>query len=265
MDSLLVVVFTLLGLFVGSFLNVCIDRLPKGESIAFPPSHCAACRHKLGFLYLIPLLSFLGLKGRCRYCGAAIPARIPLVEAVTGLLFGLLFLKYGLGAQLGILLVYTCLLIIIFVIDLETTYVMSVTVYPAMALAVAFSLFRPGIMPLGLLGSPAIDMLASSLLGGISGMAAMGLPYLIARFIYRREGMGKGDIQLGAMVGFMTGFPLVFVAWFLSVISGGIISGSLLLFKVKKRDDAIPFGPFIAAAALATLLWGKNILGWYLG
>ncbi|MDO8577918.1 MAG: prepilin peptidase [Dehalococcoidales bacterium] len=261
----LVPFFALLGLFVGSFLNVCIDRLPRGQSIAYPPSHCAGCHHKLGFFDLIPLVSFLWLKGRCRYCKAAIPVRIPIVEAVTGLLFALLAWKYGLRVELGITLIYASLLLVIFVIDLETTYVMSVTVFPSMIAAFAFSLFWPGIRPLDLPGGPVIDKLASSLMGGVIGFAGMWLPYVIARMVYHREGMGKGDIQLSALVGLMTGFPFVIIAWFLAVISGAIISSALLLFKIKKRTDPIPFGPFIAVAAMVTLLWGQNILTWYLG
>lgn len=255
-------VFGLLGLFVGSFLNVCIDRLPKGQSIIYPPSHCAGCGHKLGFFDLFPLFSYLWLRGRCRYCQASIPRRVPVVEGITGLFFALLYWKYGLGPELFIALIYASLLLVIFVIDLETMYVLSVMVYPAMVMALVFSLFWPGIGDWGL-GTG--GKLASSLLGGATGSAVMALPYFISRLVYHREGMGKGDIQLGGLVGLMNGYPLTLVALFLAIISGGLVASGLLVFKVMKRTDAIPFGPFLAASAMVTLLWGQTILEWYMG
>jgi leader peptidase (prepilin peptidase) / N-methyltransferase len=253
-------VFSVLGLFIGSFLNVCIDRLPRGESIAFPPSHCTGCQHKLGFFDLIPLVSFLWLRGRCRYCRAAIPKRIPVVEATTSLLFSLLYWKYGPGIELTIILIYTCIFIVIFFIDLEHMLVLDVIVFPGMVFALAASLFWPGIKALDLpLGMP-MDKIYSALIGGVIGLAAMALPYII----YRR-GMGMGDIKLAAFIGLAAGFPSIFVALLLAVISGGLIAGALLLFKIKKRTDAIPFAPFLVVAAMVTLLWGQNIMNWYLG
>ncbi len=245
--SLLILVFTLLGLFVGSFLNVCIDRLPRGQSIIHPRSHCAACNRKLGTVDLLPIFSYLWLRGRCRYCHAHIPIRLPIVEGVTGLLFALLYWKFGLGLELGISLIYVSLLTAIFVIDLENQLVLDKVIYPGMALALAFSFFWPG---LGVI---------SSLIGGAIGLAAMALPFII----YRR-GMGFGDVKLGALVGLMSGYPLVFVALLLSVITGGLVAAILLAFKIKKRSDPIPFAPFLATSAMVTLLWGQAIWQWYL-
>jgi len=240
-------VFTLLGLFVGSFLNVCIDRLPRGQSIIHPRSHCAACNRKLGNLDVIPIFSYLWLRGRCRYCQAPIPIRLPIVEGMTGLLFALLCWKFGLGLELGISLVYTCLLTTIFVIDLENQLVLDKVIYPGMALALAFSFFWP---ELGVV---------SALIGGAIGLAAMALPFII----YRR-GMGMGDVKLGALVGLMSGYPLVAIALLLAVITGGLVAATLLAFKIKKRSDPIPFAPFLATSAMVTLLWGQAIWQWYL-
>ena len=240
-------VFTLLGLFVGSFLNVCIDRLPRGQSIIHPRSHCAACNRKLGNLDVIPIFSYLWLRGRCRYCQAPIPIRLPIVEGMTGLLFALLYWKFGLGLELGISLVYTCLLTVIFVIDLENQLVLDKVIYPGMALALAFSFFWP---ELGVV---------SALIGGAIGLAAMALPFII----YRR-GMGMGDVKLGALVGLMSGYPLVAIALLLAVITGGLVAAILLAFKIKKRSDPIPFAPFLATSAMVTLLWGQAIWQWYL-
>ena len=248
-------VFTLLGLFMGSFLNVCIDRLPRGQSIINPPSHCPACNHKLGIADLVPLFSYLWLRGRCRYCRAHIPLRLPVVEGITGLLFALLYWhwQFELGLELGISLTYACLLTIIFVIDLENQLVLDKVIYPGIALALVFSFFWPG------LGETIIERVVSSLAGGALGLAAMALPFII----YRR-GMGMGDIKLGALVGLMAGYPLVFIALLLSVISGGLVGAILLALRIKKRQDPIPFAPFLTTSAMVTLLWGQAIWQWYL-
>lgn len=267
----MILTFTILGLFIGSFVNVCIDRLPRGQSIIKPPSHCSACNHKLGILDLVPLFSYLWLRGRCRYCRAHIPLRLPVVEGITGFLFAFLYWKFGLGLELGIFLVYACLLIIIFVIDLENQLVLDKVTYPAMALALAFSFFWPGIREVGELGGSTISQAVSSvageaisravisLAGGVLGLVAIALPFII----YRR-GMGMGDVKLGALVGLMTGYPLVLVALLLSVITGGLVGTILLVFRVKKRSDPIPFAPFLATSAMVTLLWGQAIYQWYL-
>jgi leader peptidase (prepilin peptidase)/N-methyltransferase len=232
---------------MGSFLNVCIDRLPRGQSIINPPSHCSACNHKLSSLDLIPLLSYLLLRGRCRYCQAPIPFRLPIVEGMTGLLFALLCWKFGLGLELGISLVYICLLIVIFAIDLENQLVLNKVIYPAIALALVFSFFWPG---LGVI---------SALEGGALGLAVIGLIVLIYP-----PGMGWGDVKMAALVGLMTGFPLVIIALLLSVITGGVVGAILLAFKIKRRKDPIPFAPFLATSAMITLLWGQAIWQWYL-
>ncbi len=257
--SLLILVFTLLGLFVGSFLNVCIDRLPRGQSIIHPRSHCAACNRKLGNLDVIPIFSYLWLRGRCRYCRAHIPIRLPIVEGMTGLLFALLYWKFGLGLELGISLIYASLLTAIFVIDLENQLVLDKVIYPGMALALAFSFFWPGLEGISALPGEALGRAVSSLIGGAIGLAAMALPFII----YRR-GMGMGDVKLGALVGLMSGYPLVAVALLLSVITGGMVAAILLAFKIKKRGDPIPFAPFLATSAMVTLLWGQAIWQWYL-
>ena len=244
----MILVFTLFGLFVGSFLNVCIDRLPRRQSIIHPRSHCAVCNRELGNLDLLPIFSYLWLRGRCRYCRAGIPLRLPIVEGVTGLLFALLYWKFGLGLELAISLIYVSLLTAIFVIDLENQLVLDKVTYPAMVLALAFSFFWPG---LGVI---------NSLIGGAIGLGAMALPYMLTR----HRGMGMGDVKLGALVGLMTGYPLVFVAILLSWIGGGLVAAILLALKIKKLKDPIPSATFLAISAMATLLWGQAIWQWYL-
>ena len=256
----MILVFALLGLFVGSFLNVCIDRLPRGQSIIHPRSYCAACNRKLGNLDLIPVFSYLWLRGRCRYCQAHIPIRLPIVEGVTGLLFALLYWKFGLGLELGISLVYTSLLIAIFVIDLENQLVLDKVIYPSMFLALAFSFFWPGLEGMSMVSGEALSKVLSSLAGGALGLAAMALPYILTH----RRGMGLGDVKLGALVGLMTGYPLVFVAILLSWIIGGVVAAILLALKVKNLKDPIPSATFLVISAMVTLLWGQAIWQWYL-
>ncbi len=196
---------------------------------------------------MVPLFSYLWLRGQCRYCQAPISLRLPIVEGITGLLFAFLYWKFGLGLELGISFVYASLLIVIFVIDLENQLVLDKVIYLAMVLALAFSFFWPG---LGVV---------SSLEGGALGLAAMALPFII----YRR-GMGVGDVKLGALVGLMTGFPLVIVAILLSWIGGGLVAAILLALKIKELKDPIPSATFLATSAMVTLLWGQAIWQWYL-
>ncbi|MFC2006392.1 prepilin peptidase [Chloroflexota bacterium] len=269
--SLLMPVFTLLGLFTGSFLNVCIDRLPQGQSIVSPSSHCSACNHKLGILDLVPLLSYFWLRGRCRYCQAPISLRLPVVEGITGFLFTFLYWKFGLGLELGIFLIYACLLTVIFVIDLENQLVLNKVTYPAMVLVLGFSFFWSGIGEVNVLGGSTISQAVSSLAGEAISRAvislaggALGFVAYVLPLVLSRGGMGWGDVKLGALVGLMTGYPLAIVAVLLSWIIGGLVAAILLAFKIKKRKDPIPSAPFLVISAMITLLWGQVIWQWYL-
>ncbi len=258
---LLIPLFVLLGLFVGSFLNVCIDRLPQGESIITPPSHCPSCNRRIGIIDLVPVFSYIWLRGRCRYCQAHIPLRLPIVEGITGLLFFIIYwqFNYELSISFAITLVYACVLIIIFFIDLEHGLILNRITYPAMIIALGFSLLLPEISEVAPLVDGITGRLVSSVVGGAIGLVFMAIPLIV----YRR-GMGIGDIKLGLLIGLMTGFPLVFVALLMSVIVGGVISIILLILKIRSRKDAIPFGPFMAVAALITMLWGQAIWQWYI-
>jgi leader peptidase (prepilin peptidase)/N-methyltransferase len=250
------------GLAVGSFLNVCIDRLPAGKSIIRLRSHCDACNQGLQNKDLIPLFSYLRLRGRCRHCGARIPRRVFLVELGAALIFGLLAWNFGPGLELAFALIYACIFLVIFVIDLEHQLILDMVVYPAMALAFIFSFFwfGAGDYP----HWPQAGVL-SALLGGAAGLVFMIIPYFIARAFYGKEGMGEGDVYLGALIGLVTGFPLVFVALIIGILGGGVVAVGLLALRIKKRRDPIPFGPFLAAAAMVTLIWGLPILDWYTG
>jgi prepilin signal peptidase PulO-like enzyme (type II secretory pathway) len=255
MEIALIILFAILGLVVGSFLNVCIDRLPQNKSIAYPPSHCEACQHKLAVKDLIPVFSYLRLRGRCRYCQASIPRKLMWVELATAVIFALLYWHYGLSAELGVMAFYACLFIIIFVIDLEHSLILNKVVYPGMVAALLLALYPwPWF-------SDSIGMrVAYAALGGAAGFAIF---LLIA--IVSRGGMGWGDVKLAALIGLATGFPLVFLAIIMAAILGGIVAVALMIAKKRTRRQTIPFGPFLALAAMVTLLWGSNILRWYLG
>jgi leader peptidase (prepilin peptidase)/N-methyltransferase len=240
------VIFFLLGLAVGSFLNVCIDRLPAGRSVLRRSSHCERCEHPLGPLDLVPVASYLALRGRCRYCSAPISLRLPLVELLTGLLFGFLAWWYGPGAQLAFGLLYVSLMVAIFFIDLEHQLILDVVVYVGVLATLAGSFFWPQVG------------VWSALLGGLAGALTLAAPYVASR-----GGMGFGDVKLAGFMGLMLGFPLVFVSLLLGVVAGGLVAIFLLAFRLKGRKDAVPFGPFLAAAAVATLVWGRQLWAWY--
>jgi len=262
MEIVLIILFAILGLVVGSFLNVCIDRLPQNKSIAYPPSHCEACQHKLAAKDLIPVFSYIRLRGHCRYCQVSIPRKLMWVELATAVIFAFLywwcviFSKPELGiVAFGVLALYACLFIIIFVIDLEHGLILNKVVYPGMVVALLLALYPwPWF-------SESIGMrVAYAALGGAAGFAIF---LLIA--IVSRGGMGWGDVKLAALMGLATGFPLVFLAIIMAAILGGMVAVALMIAKKRTRRQTIPFGPFLALAAMVTLLWGSNILNWYLG
>ena len=258
MEIMLTVFFALLGAFVGSFLNVCIDRLPAGKSVIYPPSHCDACRHRLAPKDLVPVFSYLWLRRRCRYCQAPIPRRLLWVEVGSGLLFAFTYWHYGLSVDFAVITSYCCLFIVLMVIDWEHKLILNKIVYPAMVVALIISIFLPSSSIIGFaLPWPAG---VNGVIGGAIGFALLLIPALIYR-----GGIGWGDVKIAALIGLITGFPLVFVALLIGVVLGGVVAGILLLLKIKKRKDPIAFGSFLAVSTIVTLLWGSNILNWYLG
>jgi leader peptidase (prepilin peptidase)/N-methyltransferase len=255
MEAVFIVIFVLLGMGVGSFLNVCCDRLPARESLLYPPSHCAACQHRLSARDKIPIFSYLWLRGRCRYCQASIPRRLLWVEISTAVLFGFACWRYGLSIELPVILFYFCLFIVLLVIDLERGLILNKVVYPAMAVALLISIF----FSLFFLQSEIVPEIKQAAIGGGIGLVLFLLIVLISR-----GGIGWGDVKLAALIGLVTGY-LVFVALLMGIILGGVVAVILLTLKIKKRKEAIPFGSFLSLATIVTLLWGNDILNWYLG
>ena len=258
MLAITTILFGLLGLAVGSFLNLCIDRLPQGKSIVRPGSHCDSCNQNLKAVDLVPVFSYIWLKGHCRYCGARIPLRSPIVEFATAAIFAFLAWHYGLSLELAFAVVYAGIFIVIFAIDLERELILNIVVFPAMILAFAFSFFWGGFEELWPGVGPGFVL--SALLGGAVGFVLMLLPYLLTR----GRGMGYGDVKLAAFIGLMSGFPLVVVALLVGIIAGGLVAVFLLLSRmVKSRKAAIPYGPFLAAGAMVALIWGDKIFQWW--
>ena len=240
--------FALFGVILGSFLNVCIDRIPRGGSLIRGRSHCDACGHSLSALDLIPVASYLWLRGRCRYCGARIPPRVPAVEIGTGALFALIWLRYPASLEAVLIAAYSALLIVFLVIDLESGRILNKLSYPAIGLALLAAPLPPR--------RTATEML-------IGGAIGFGLLLLIA-LVYP-AGMGMGDVKLAAFIGLAVGYPQVWLALFLAFVGGGSLSGALVLAKRIGRKDPIAFGPFLAAGAIATMLYGEQIWSWWQG
>lgn len=263
MEVFLIVIFVLLGTAIGSFLNVCVDRLPAGKSLVYPPSHCEACQRRLSPQDLIPVFSYLWLRGRCRRCQAAIPRRLLWVEAGSGTLLAFFYWQYGLSVEFAVTAFYGYLFIVLGVIDLKHGLILNKIVYPSAAVALIISFFRPS---LGIIDTPLLwPVILNGVVGGAVGFVLLLIPALISLLIYKQEGMGLGDVKMAALMGLVTGFPLIIVAILMGIILGGLVAGFLLLLGIKKRKETIPFGPFLSLATIATLLWGNNILGWYLG
>jgi len=243
----------LFGLAIGSFLNVCSDRLPQGRSIVAAPSHCDSCGHLLAPWDMVPVLSFLLLRGRCRYCKATISRRVPLVELATAILFAFVVYRYGITPQAGVLLAFVSVLVLVFVIDLETSLILNKVIYPSMAVALLIAPWGP-VAQGRTLQATYLGVLEGVLLGG-------GAPLVI--YLLARGGFGAGDVKLGALLGLMMGFIPILVTLQLSFIAGGLAAALLLVLKIRGRKDPIPFGPFLAGAGVVGLFWGHTIFQWY--
>jgi leader peptidase (prepilin peptidase) / N-methyltransferase len=248
MEVVLAVIFGFIGAALGSFFNVIVDRLPADKSIVSPPSHCDACQRRLTVLDLIPVFSYIALRGRCRGCGAKIPLRVFLVELGCGLYLALLVWFKGTGTEFGLIAFFSFVLILIGLIDLQSQLVIPSIVYPCIAIALILDAFL------------AQRGIVNSLEGAGVGAAIILVPALVTR----GGGMGFGDVEIAVFIGLATGFAEVIVGILGGIILGGVVAILLLVTRIKKRKDAIPFGPFLSVAAIVTLLWGSNILHWYL-
>lgn len=250
----------LAGLCVGSFLNVCIYRIPLEKSIAFPPSSCPSCGSRLKPADLIPVLSYIALKGKCRSCKAPISVQYPLIELLTGILWVLVYLRYGLSFETLALTYFFSLLIPVFFIDLSQLIIPDEFVLAGLAGGAGvfiYHLFKPYI----LFDS---DLWYTPLIGMVSASGILFIVAFIGFLIYRDDGaMGMGDVKLFLPIGLFLGWKLALLTLFLSVILGGVVSVILLLLRIKNRKSAIPFGPFIIISTYLSGFYGLEILNWY--
>ena len=235
----------ILFLLIGSFLNVVIHRLPRGESIALPPSHCPGCGMQLRPRDLVPVLSYLFLKGQCRGCKQVIHWRYPVVETVTALILSLVW-YYGPPEHRVAFVGFAAILVAMSFIDLEHYYLPDALQWTAVVWWVLSALLSPP------------PLWPSHLYGAVGGFITLYLIYFISR-----KGMGFGDVKLAGAMGLYLGFRNIWLALFLGFLLGAVVGICLILSKKKGRKDMLPFGPFLAMGFLVTAIWGEALLAWY--
>ena len=243
------VLITIFGVAVGSFLNVCIHRLPLRQSLAFPPSHCPTCHAPVKPYDNIPIVSYLVLKARCRACGAPISLQYPIIELTTGAVFLAAFLLFD-SPVLYQRLLFACAMIVLFVIDLEHRILPDVITLPGIALGFVFSFFMPPGWRDSLIG----------LIAGGGSLWLMGEAY----FRFRgEEGMGFGDVKMLAMIGAFLGWQSMLLTLILGSFLGSLIGLGLIASKRGDMKYALPFGTFLAVGALVASVVGDHIVTWY--
>ena len=248
----MVILYAVLGLFAGAFLNLAADQLPLRRSILSLP-YCGSCGARGTWRDVVSLWGLVLSGGECHQCGSPYPLRRPVLEAVTALAFAFFWHRYGPSAHLVLVTLYACALFLIFVIDLEHRLILRVVIYPAIALAVIGSNFYPG---LGL---------RRAMLGGAVAFSFFYLLVLIGGLLFKRPAMGRGDANLAAFVGLITGFPEVILTLVIAVSLGGLVSLALVLSRTKGLRSYIPYGVFLAASGVVVLVFGGEIIGWYFG
>ncbi len=253
---MILVVFAV-GLITGSFLNVCIFRLPEGQSVVFPSSHCCFCQKAIGWYDNIPLVSYAVLKGRCRHCRAAISPQYFWIELFTGALFVLFYFYFGVTARGSVYLIFALALLVETAIDFRHQIIPDAITLPGIVLGLVASTLIPGLhgQTSPLWGF--VWALAGLLVGG-------GILYLagtLAEWILKKEAMGGGDVKLLAMIGTILGWPGVLWTIFVSSLLGSVVG---LYVRLTKGQERIPYGPYLAAAAFSYLFIGKQAIQVYL-
>jgi len=240
------------GMVVGSFLNVCICRMPKDESIVSPPSHCPYCNYQIRWYDNIPVISYLLLRGRCRGCGSGISLQYPLVELLNGIIALLLFLRFGPTLAFAVLFVFCSALVVITFIDIEHQIIPDEISLSGIVIGFVMSFF--------LQGHHWLNSLLGILLGGGSLLlVAYGYQWLTGK-----EGMGGGDIKLLAMMGAFLGWKSIPFIILVSSLVGSVVGISIMLLQKKDSKLAIPFGPYLAFAAIFYIFYGSPLIEWYL-
>jgi len=255
---LLIFVF---GLAAGSFVNTCIYRIPSGKSVIRHSSACLSCGRKLTLHDIVPVFSYIVLKGRCRYCGERISPRYLLVELLTAAVFLSLFVKYGFSVAFFAFCYIMAVLLAVFFIDADHRIIPDELVIAGLIGGIplfVYNVFRPMTYIYG------DDMWWTPVAGMFSSSGILFLIALIGGLIYKSDDvMGMGDVKIMAPLGLFLGWRLCLQALFISIILAGITSLFLVLFRRKKRNDTIPLGPFIVTGTYLTVMWGWDILEWY--
>jgi len=240
------------GICIGSFLNVCIFRLPAGKSIVNPPSSCPECGTAIRFYDNLPVLSYFILRGRCRHCHTPIAFRYVLVELLGGLMALCVYLRFGPGSEGIVYYAFIAALIVIMFIDIDHRIIPDVISLPGIVLGFAASFLLPSLS------------WTDSLLGLLAGGGSL---YAVAwgyELITGKEGMGGGDIKLLAMIGAFIGWKGVLLTIFMGSAIGTLVGLTDMVAKKKNMKMRIPFGPFLAIGAIIHLFWGNKLIAWYL-
>ncbi len=264
----------LFGLIVGSFLNVCIARIPLETSIISPPSHCPRCKTPIRWYDNIPLVSFAVLRGRCRTCGQRISWRYPLVEQLNGLLYIWAISEFGFTGEAVLVMALCSSLVVISFIDYDHQIIPDVITFPGMVTGLAVAPFfmttLAGPLSFGL-GNvlPPLGQNGTSFLNAFIGLVLGGAPLYVIGLLWEKlrkvEAMGGGDVKYMAMVGSFLGWKGAFLTIMLGAMAGSLVGVALILLKKHQADKVIPFGPFLAFGTLLTLFRGPEIIAWYLG
>lgn len=240
------------GLLVGSFLNVCIYRLPRHESLLWPGSHCGSCGRALSWFENVPVVSWLLLRGRCRTCGAGISVMYPAVEISTSVLFAGGYLVYGLQPLLAVRLLFACAMLVLFVIDLRHRILPNLVTLPGIVVGlVASTMLPPGLR----------DAVIGVVVGGGTLLA-------ISEGYYRlrgHEGLGMGDVKMLAMIGAFLGWRLMLLTLFLASFAGSLVGVGLIAASRGGMKSALPLGTFLALGALTASVVGDQMVAWYMG
>lgn len=265
------------GLLFGSFANVCIWRLPRGEEVVRTPSHCPDCGAAIRWFDNIPLLSYIVLGGRCRGCRKPISRRYPAVELISGILFLGMFLKYGLEPRLAAALVFGWALMVISFIDLKHFIIPDVITLPGLALGLGAAALATAGLPLSLdpLAQPlaglagvrhSLPPILESLMGAVLGGGFLMLAAWAGKLAFKQEAMGGGDVKLAAMMGAFLGWKALLFALFAAFLLGSMAGLALIMLgKVGSRRAVVPFGPFLSLGAVLALFLARPAVGWYLG
>lgn len=248
------IIIALLGIIIGSFLNVCIYRIPKRESIHYPGSHCMTCSQPLKAFDLIPVLSYLWLRGKCRYCHRKISIQYPLIEMINGLLYLLIYYYFGMSILAVAYGVLFSTLLIIAVIDYYTMRIPNSLIIFGTSIGVFYLVFQS-------LYIEDIRVLLNGVMGMFVGAGIIGLIMLFSLLVFKKEGMGMGDLKLLAMIGLFTGSRNVLYTIFLAVVAGGCYATVIL---IRKKQEIFPFGPFLSGGAVIAILWGDALWRTYI-